>query len=113
MNLKKQNRKGYDLKNLGILSNSEQNNISNYLNKREQEYKIIPQKWYNSPIKIIKNNEDKNQSEKKNNNKEKIKNIINNKAIINSLTNNYFFPKKNYYSYSKIKLNMILKKKKL
>ena len=105
MNLKKQNRKGYDLKNLGILSNSEQNNISNYLNKREQEYKITPQKWYNSPIKIIKNNEDINQSEKKNNNKEKIKNIINNKAIINSLTNNYFFPKKNYYSYSKIKLN--------
>ena len=109
INLKKQNKNflksnnNFDLKHLGILSNSEHNNILN-LNK-ESENILAQKKYYNSPNRII-NNDEKIRSKILDNNEEKIKYIIKNKSINNSLTGNYFFPlKNNHYSYSKIKLS--------
>ena len=81
--------KTFDLKHLGILSNSVQNNKINFQNLNEDKNLS-----YVNEIKIPKINEKD----------EKIKYILSNKSINNSLTSNYFFPiKKKYHSYSKFK----------
>ncbi len=81
--------KTFDLKYLGILSNSVQNNKINFQNLNEDKNLS-----YVNEIKIPKINEKD----------EKIKYILSNKSINNSLTSNYFFPiKKKSHSYSKFK----------
>ena len=100
--------KTFNLKHLGILSNSEKNNLINFHNLKNnshedknnqeniEEYNSLDRITNNETIKSPKNNKDE----------EKIKFLINNKAINNTLTGNYFFPiRKNYYSYSKYKLS--------
>ena len=98
--------KTFDLKHLGILSNSEKNNLLNFHNLKnnsnEDKYNPENQEEYNSLDRITNNETIK--SPKSNKEEEKIKYLINNKAINNTLTGNYFFPiRKNYYSYSKFK----------
>ena len=100
--------KNFDLKHLGILSNSEKNNLLNFHNLKNNsnidKYSPENQDEYNSLDRITNNETIK--SPKSNIEEEKIKYLINNKAINNTLTGNYFFPiRKNYYSYSKFKLS--------
>ena len=100
--------KTFDLKHLGILSNSEKNNLLNFHNLKnnsnEDKYNPENQEEYNSLDRITNNETIK--SPKSNKEEEKIKLLINDKAINNTLTGNYFFPiRKNYNSYSRFKSN--------
>lgn len=100
--------KAFDLKDLDLPKNSEQNEsfgfrkIHIYGTIRNKVYKIKPKDFSEEIIK----DDNKLKNQVKNHKEEKIKLFLNDKSTNNKITNNIFYqPKKIYYSQQKFKSN--------